>query len=641
MCGIAGFWRMEGREPGLDGIIAGMADSLRHRGPDDQGLWQDAQTGVALAHRRLSILDLSPLGHQPMASSSGRYQLVYNGEIYNAEDLRAELLQRSCRFRGTSDTEVFVEALAVWGLEETVGRLQGMFAMALWDQEERCLHLIRDRLGIKPLYWGRFGSLLLFGSELKALRAHPGWTPAIDRPALASYLRYGYVGGEKSIYSGISKLSPGTILTIRSGGEIRERRYWSLCDAAEKGVAARAAFDLSDSEAVDGLEALLKDAVRRHMAADVPLGAFLSGGVDSSAVVALMQAQSARPVKTFSIGFHDGAYDEAEQARLVARHLGTDHTELYVTQADALRVVPDLPRWYDEPFADVSQIPTLLVSELTRRHVTVSLSGDGGDELYAGYNRHRVAAGLLPRLAAVPGPLRALASAGLGALSPAAWDRLGRLLPAARRPRQLGDKLHKLAALLSADPARPYRRIVGQWHDPAALMADGVADGDDPTLDEALIRRFPDALDRMQLLDMALYLPDDILVKLDRASMAVSLEARVPLLDHRLVEQAWSLPRHLKLRGGESKWILRQVLTRYVPRTLIDRPKMGFAVPIGDWLKAELRGWAEELLRPAVLEGAGLKAAPVLSAWRRHLAGQGAHQHALWTVLMYLAWLET
>ncbi|MFN3077750.1 MAG: asparagine synthase (glutamine-hydrolyzing) [Alphaproteobacteria bacterium] len=587
MCGLAGvidFTRSVGEEP-LRAVTTAMADSLVHRGPDDGGVWVDAAAGIGLGHRRLSIVDLSPAGHQPMVSADGRYVIVYNGEVYSHQVLRTELEALGRRFRGHSDTEVILEACAEWGVPATVRRLIGMFAIALWDRKTRTLTLVRDRLGIKPLYWGRFGSLFLFGSELKALRAHPGWRPEINRDAVVSFLRHNYVPAPHSIYLGVHKLEPGRILTLDADGVQTDETFWDARAVALAGLADP--LQASDEEMTGQLDALLRDAVGRRMVADVPLGAFLSGGVDSSTVVAMMQAQSDRRIKTFSIGFDEAGFDEAPHARAVAEHLGTDHTELYVRWDDALALVPKLSEWYDEPFADSSQIPTFLVSEMTRRHVTVALSGDGGDELFAGYNRYFLASTLWRQMNRLPRPLRKLASAGLRLPSQEAWDRLFRLVPAAFRLPQAGDKLHKLAAVLEKDDADAiYRRLVTHWDGDDETVAVGGIEPRGILWDEALKTRIPGFVDRMQFLDTVTYLPDDILTKVDRASMAVALEARVPLIDHRVVEFSWRLPASAKIRGGQGKWLLRRVLDRYVPRSLIERPKMGFGVPVAAWLRA-------------------------------------------------------
>jgi asparagine synthase (glutamine-hydrolysing) len=639
MCGIAGLvdrgQRLAAAE--LGAIAERMAAALHHRGPDDAGVWVEAESGAALGHRRLSIVDLSPAGHQPMVSADGRFVVSYNGEIYNFRDLRPQLEARGVRFRGHSDTEVLIEGCAAWGIETTVKRLIGMFAFALWDRRERTLHLVRDRLGIKPLYWGQFGSLLLFGSELKALRACPRWPVEIDDGAVAAYLRHNYVPAPHSIYRGVRKLPPGHILTLRPGDAAPGLKcYWSARAVARAGALQPHRFD--DAEAAERLETLLADAVGRRMIADVPLGAFLSGGIDSSTVVALMQAQSSRPVKTYSIGFRQPGYDEAAQAKAVAAHLGTDHTELYVDPGHALAVIPRLAEWFDEPFADSSQIPTFLVSELARRHVTVALSGDGGDELFAGYNRYLLAGRLWRVMHLLPRSLRQALAGTIHSVSPAAWDRLGALLPPARPLPQAGDKLHKLARVLPAeDVADLYRRIVTHWE--PAEIAPTAAEPAGLATDPGLAAEIPDVTARMQFLDLVTYLPDDILTKVDRASMAVSLEARVPLIDHRVVEFALALPPTQRRRGGVSKWLLRRVLHRHVPPALVERPKMGFGVPIDRWLRHELRDWAEDLLAPAALGADGLlDGALVRRHWQEHLSGRRNHQHLLWGVLMLRAW---
>jgi asparagine synthase (glutamine-hydrolysing) len=639
MCGVTGLWDRRGRlsSDALGRLGAAMTETLHHRGPDDGAVWSDAEAGLALGHRRLSIIDLTPTGAQPMHSSCGRFVLSYNGEIYNAAELRPELEAAGRRFRGTSDTEVIVEGFAIWGVEATLARLIGMFAMALWDRRERTLYLVRDRLGIKPMYWTDQDGRFLFGSELKSLRADPDWQPALDRAALAAYLRLGYLPAPYTIYRGVSKLAPGTILTVAATGAPELRSFWSLADVARQGQASR--IGLSEEEAADRLDALLGDAVRRRMVADVPLGAFLSGGIDSSTVVALMQKNSARPVRSFSIGFREAGYDEAPHAAAVARHLGTDHTELYVSPEHAREIIPRLPEIYDEPFADPSQIPTFLVAELTRRHVKVALSGDGGDELFAGYNRYFRGQAVLRALEHVPRAARGVAAAGLRAVSPSAWTALGQVLPEQYRPRQFGDKLHKLAGVLDEadDVGGFYRSILSQWSEPERVVREAVEAKtvlDDPGV-AALV---PDAVERMQYLDTRLYLPDDILTKLDRASMAVSLEARVPILDHRVVAFSWTLPPALKGRGN-GKRLLRRVLHRYVPEPLVERPKMGFGVPIDSWLRGPLRPWAEDLLDERRLAQEGIfDPAPIRERWRAHLQGTRNWQYPLWTVLMFQAW---
>ncbi len=615
-----------------------MAASLAHRGPDDEGIWMDAEAETALIHRRLSIIDLSPAGHQPMVSADGRFVITYNGEVYSYQPIAAELAARGRKFRGYSDTEVILESFAANGVEPTLKRMIGMFAIALWDRRERTLTLIRDRLGIKPLYWAKFGKLFLFGSELKALRAHPGWVPRIDRNAVAAFMRHNYIPAPHTIYQGVHKLEPGTILTLPWQGEPQITRFWDARAMARDGTLHP--LEGSDAELIEQLESLLQDAVGRRMIADVPLGAFLSGGVDSSTVVALMQAARSGKVRTFSIGFDIPGYNEAPQAAAVARHLQTEHTELTVTSSQALNVIPRLPEWYDEPFADSSQIPTYLVSAMTRQHVTVALSGDGGDELFAGYNRYQLTQRFWRALSLLPASLRKGAAAALTAVSPDRWTSLLAALPSRLRPPQAGDKVHKLATVLKLDGADAiYRRLVSHW-DPAEIMPQ--AHEPQSLLDDVtLAKEFPDLLARMQFLDLVTYLPDDILTKVDRASMAVALEARVPLLDHRVVEFSWRLPCDAKVRGNTSKWLLRQVLYRHVPPALFERPKMGFGIPLGEWLRGPLRDWAEALLDERRLREAGLlDHAVVRRFWREHVDGRRNWQYLIWDVLMLEAWRE-
>ncbi len=627
MCGLTGYWKTGGSSaPELQAQIERMTSTLVPRGPDDSGTWIDAECGLALGFRRLAILDLTPAGHQPMPSASGRYVIVFNGEVYNFAELRQELEARGDRFRGGSDTEVMLAAIEAWGLEAATQRFVGMFAIALWDRQERQLALVRDRLGKKPLYYGWAGPVFLFGSELKALRAHRACGAAVDRGALSLFLRHGFIPAPHSIYQGIHQLPPGCIVRIAApdAPPATPQPYWSLREVAERGV--REPFAGSDREATDRLEALLREAVRLRMIADVPLGAFLSGGVDSSAVVALMQAQSQRPVQTFSIGFAESQYDEAPHAKAVAQHLGTAHTELYVTPENARDVIPRLPEIYDEPFADISQIPTCLLAQLARRHVTVSLSGDGGDELFAGYARYAETERYWQKLSRIPGALRGLIGCGMKAVGQG--SRLGRLL--ARRADVLGMKT----------PEALYLRNSSQWKTPAEVVIGGF----EPPTVYTDSTRWPAGCgftERMQFFDSSSYLSDDIFTKVDRASMAVSLEARVPLTDHRVVEFGWSLPRTLKVRGGQGKWILREVLDRYVPRRLIERPKMGFGVPMGAWLRGPLRDWAEALLDERRLRAEGyFHPAPIRERWRTHLSGESEGEYYLWNVLMFQAWRE-
>ena len=642
MCGLAGYWTIGDAAAGA----RAMEGALRHRGPDGGDVWADPAAGIALAHRRLSILDLSDAGAQPMASPSGRYVTVFNGEIYNHLDLRRELeADGPVAWHGHSDTETLVHGIERWGLDETLRRAVGMWAIAVWDRRERRLELARDRFGEKPLYWGWGAGGIVFGSELKALKATPGFANPVDEHALALFLRYAYVPAPHSILAGIYKLEPGVIATItadalaapaaapptvaRDGQDagVRLRRYWSL-DAA---VAAGPDPRMDDAAAVDGLERHLLDAVRLQSVADVPLGAFLSGGVDSSLIVALMR-QVSGDVRTFTIGFAEAGFDEAPYARAVAAHLGTEHTELYVTPADVMALIPQLPTIYDEPFADSSQLPTILVSRLARTRVTVALSGDAGDELLGGYNRH-VAADRLHRQW-LPGPLRVAAGRALTAIPPRHFDRIAGL-PGMPRVSMAGVKAHKLGRMLGSgdDPRAHYRLATGQWPDGVPMPGHAVPRS--PVDDLAAGRDHP--AERMMQWDMASYLPDDILAKVDRAAMSASLETRVPFLDHRVVEHAWRMPLSAKIRDGRGKWAARRVLDRYVPPALIERPKAGFAIPLGDWLRGPLRGWAEDLLAAQSLHPA-LDAGTIGARWRQHLAGTHDWGAAIWTVLMFQAW---
>jgi asparagine synthase (glutamine-hydrolysing) len=642
MCGIAGFWQTKRQAEIPAEVLRRMGDALKHRGPDDSGVFYDDSTGLGMVHRRLSILDLSPAGHQPMASHSGRYLIIFNGEIYNFEEIRKELGPGHA-WRGHSDTEVMLEAFERWGVEDAVKRFVGMFAFALWDHNERKLYLVRDRLGIKPLYYGWVEGQFVFASELKAIRQYPGFQAQIDRDVLALYMRHNYVPTPHCIYQGVSKLNAGCILVLSSPQEQPVvSQYWSATEVAKEGL--RSPTDGSEKEIIEQLERKLVDAVKLRMIADVPLGAFLSGGIDSSTVVALMQSQSTRPVKTFTIGFHEDAYNEANHAKKIATHLGTDHTELYVTPQEALNVVPLLPAMYDEPFADVSQIPTYLVSRLARQSVTVSLSGDGGDELFGGYGRYFLMKRIWNSMRPFPKPIRKAVSRMVASVSPKTIDSMYRLasplVPRNKRSFPMGDKAHKLAGLLGAESQeRVYMHSLTHWDNPSAVVNGAV----EPNTVRQFVqdaRWLPSMEEIMMLTDTVHYLPDDILTKVDRASMAVSLEARVPILDHRVVEFAWKLPMRFKIRDGKGKWALRQVLYKYVPAAMIERPKMGFGVPIDSWLRAELREWAEDLLSIESLERHGLfNIEAIRIKWQEHKSGSRNWQYLLWDVLVFQDWM--
>jgi asparagine synthase (glutamine-hydrolysing) len=646
MCGISGYWDISRQisNEQLPIVVEQMSNTLLHRGPDSGGVWVDIEAGIALGHRRLAIVDLSPHGHQPMMSADGRYVMVFNGEIYNFLELQKQLEALGYRFRGHSDTEIMLAGFCQWGVLEAIKRFNGMFAFAVWDRLERILHLGRDRMGEKPLYYGWVGKTLVFASELKAFKVYPDFQPEINRDALASFLRYCYVPTPFSIYQGIYKLPPATLLSWNGiDAHSQPVAYWSVKETAELGTANP--FQGSELEAIAQMETLLKEAVGLRMVADVPLGAFLSGGIDSSTVVALMQSQSSQPVNTFTIGFNEKEYNEAEHALAVAKHLGTNHTELYVTPEQALAVIPKLPALYDEPFSDASQIPTFLVSQLARQHVTVSLSGDGGDELFGGYNRYFLGRSIWQKIGWIPKPLRQNLASSLTRISPQAWDRIfarvGGLLPEKLRYTTPGYYIHKLAEVLGVpDPDTMYAGLVSHWKDPESV----VRHSHEPLTnvsDRNAWAQLSDFTERMMYLDSVSYLPDDILVKVDRASMGVSLEGRIPFLDHRVVELAWRIPLSMKIRNGQGKWLLRQVLYKYVPQTLIERPKMGFGVPIDTWLRGPLREWAEELLDENRLRQQGFFNVQLIrQKWTEHSRGDRNWQYYLWDVLMFQAWLD-
>lgn len=664
MCGIAGFLTVDTRLLESPSEAARrMAAAIAHRGPDDCGAWSDADAGVALGHRRLAILDLSPAGHQPMRSDSGRYVIAFNGEIYNHLEIRRELeaLGRAPVWRGHSDTETLLASFEQWGIESTLKRTVGMFAIALWDRSKRTLHLARDRMGEKPLYYGWTRSGFVFGSELKALRALDDSPFEVSRGALAQYLRFMYVPAPRSIYENVFKLEPGCRLALRTPapssppaqplrppakhGSVELHRWWSLGEQVE--VGAGTAID-DEVEVLDRLDSALRDAVRLQSLADVPLGAFLSGGVDSSTIVALMQQQAQRPVRTFTVGFEDASFDESPHARAVARHLGAEHNEMFLTSADARDVIPQLHAMYDEPFADSSQIPTHLVCRAARQQVTVALSGDAGDELFGGYNRYFWGPRVWKHVGWMPFGARRLLGSALRTVPVAQWDAahqvVGRLVPGLGAVARVGDKAHKLAARLHTVRAQEdlYTSLVSEWPDPASVLNFSGTPEPGSLLDDPLPNHgLNDPRLRMMYRDALTYLPDDILCKVDRAAMAVSLETRVPLLDHRVVELAWRLPVSMKIRGGTGKWALRQVLYKYVPRELIERPKAGFGVPIGDWLKGPLRAWADDLLSPDRLSTQGyFKPLVIQRTWQEHLSGKRDWTNRLWAVLMFQDWLE-
>ena len=639
MCGIAGFWTSRGT-PDAERVLAAMTETLHHRGPDAGGSWLHEQHGVGLGHRRLSIVDLSADGAQPMVSASGRYRIVYNGEVYNTAELRSAVGER--RWRGHSDTEVLLAAIDAWGLEAALARFAGMFAFALWDQHEHALHLVRDRLGIKPLYYAHVAGGIVFGSEMRAVRSFPGVDLTLDREAVGDFLRFDYVPGPRSIHAGVRKLPPGCTLTLRAADARPEpRRYWDAVAVARAGAAS--SVQRRPDAVVDELESLLQRVVREHLMADVPLGAFLSGGIDSSLVVALTRAVSSDRLRTFSIGFDDAAFDESAHARAVAESLGTEHTELRVTADEALAVVPQLPTLYDEPFADSSQIPTYLLSALTRQHVTVSLSGDGGDELFAGYTRYARNASVWHRVRGLPRPMRWGARRLVRHVSEPALDRaltpLRAILPRHLGRYASGERVRAAAALASAESDRAVYEQLFTHLDPASALLAGGTERTNGGVG-ASWSAMPTHLQRMMQWDIATYLPDDILVKVDRASMAVGLEARVPLLDHRVAEFALRLPPDMATLGGVPKWPLRQLLSRHIPRALFERPKMGFGVPLGAWLRGPLREWMCDLLAPERVRRRGLVDPGVVERrLRDHLSGRVEYGFALWNLLMLEAWM--
>jgi asparagine synthase (glutamine-hydrolysing) len=643
MCGITGFLdSTPGQLAGRRVVLQNMTDMLAHRGPDADGIYQSPDGVVNLGHRRLAIIDLSSAGAQPMHTPDGRYSLCYNGEIYNFAELRQTLTAAGERFRGTSDTEVLLVALARWGMATTLPKLNGMFALALWDERVRKLYLARDRFGEKPLYYAWHNGVLLFGSELKALGRHPAFRKEINREALALFMRFNYVPTPHCIFVNAWKLPAGHYLTVSPGeAPAASVAYWQLHDLAANRQLLT--MDAADPALIQMLDDQMRRAVKMRMVSDVPLGAFLSGGIDSSAIVAMMQSQSTRPVKTFTIGFWDTNYNEADDASKVARHLGTEHHEFYVSSRECLEVIERLPQIYDEPFADSSQIPTTLVSQFTRKHVSVALTGDCGDEFFGGYNRYFWSKRIWPKLQRLPLKIRANLANLINRGSPADWDRIfnltNQILPSKLRVRGAGEKLHKLAAAMNAaTPDDLYRSFVSQWQHPGDVLLSN----SEPEFIEKQIAAVPSNLgyvERMMYLDMMTYMTDDILCKVDRASMSTGLEARVPFLDNDLVSLAWSMPIDVRIHNGIGKWPLRQVLKKYVPQKLFVRPKAGFGIPIGDWMRGPLREWTEDMLSESSLQlGGHFRPEVVRKQWAEHLSGSFNRQHSLWGVLMFEAW---
>lgn len=639
MCGIVGYWNPQGAD---SSVVERMALRIQHRGPDDSGVWMNEDSTLALGHRRLSILDLSESGHQPIVSPCGKFTLSFNGEIYNHLGLRKELEREGGHFdwKGHSDTESLLASLRHWGTEGALMRLNGMFAFALWDAVEKTLTLARDRMGEKPLYFGSNGSTFFFGSELKSFSSHPNWHGEIDRDALSLFMRHNYIPAPWSIYKNIQKLLPAHYVVVREYGKVvsSPQCYWNLGEIASDGVKTDVG---TPEECIDELDTLLGQSVMSRMASDVPIGAFLSGGFDSSVVVALMQSKSSQPIKTFTIGFHEQGHNEAHHAKEVAKHLGTEHTELYVTPEESIAVIPKLPTIWDEPFSDSSQIPTLLVSELARRKVTVSLSGDGGDELFCGYTRYTKGYQAWKTLQALPAPARKLLGMLIEKFPAKPVEQLLQFFPKRFQVPHLADRLPKLGGVIrERSGAAYYRRLISHRNQPDEIV---VGATEPKTLFDTYNESatLPDLRDQMMYLDSLTYLPDDILTKVDRSSMSVGLEARVPLLDHKVVEFAWKTPMSLKYRDGKGKWLLREVLYKYIPREMMERPKMGFGVPIEQWLKGPLREWAEELLSPERLRNEGyFEVDQIRTMWEEHVTDKRRWHYSLWDVLMFQAWLE-
>lgn len=649
MCGINGYFRPY-NITNPEKIIHDMNLAIQHRGPDANHFWMDENYNLLFGHCRLAIQDLSDAGKQPMHSVGGRYVIVFNGEIYNHFSLREQLTKEgfTTNWCGHSDTETLLACFTLWGVRKTLQNLVGMFAIALWDRNQKLLTLARDRLGEKPLYWGWQGDSLYFSSELKALKANPFFKTDIDRNSIPLLLRHNCIPAPYSIYKGIYKLKPGHYVQLSLSNLDQARKaepisYWSFNSVVEAGIASP--FKGNTNQAVDSLEEALLTSINDQMLSDVPLGAFLSGGIDSSTIVALMQSQSSKPIRTFTIGFDDEGYNEAKHAKAVAKHLGTEHTELYIEASDALNVIPKLPEIYSEPFSDSSQIPTFLVSELASQHVKVALSGDGGDELFGGYNRYLMAQNIWKKSRKIPKPARKVISNLLLTIPPKKWDDIFNFispaLPQPLRLRTVGDKAHKLASVLDLkNDFEYYRALTSHWKHPNQLVIDGY----EPSTLSSDYNAWPitDSFEHtMMAIDAQTYMADDILVKVDRAAMANSLETRVPFLDHRIVELAWKMPLDYKIKNGEGKWLLKQVLFRHVPQQLIERPKMGFGIPLHEWLRSSLKDWAEELLDESALKNQGyFNPAPIRRMWVEHLSGKYNHQHHLWDILMFQAWLK-
>ena len=639
MCGIAGFFdpNCSTNSETLEKIAITMSETMNHRGPDDSGLWYDETSGIGLSHRRLSIIDLSSNGKQPMTSSNGRYVIIYNGEIYNATELKNDLIKKGAKFRSESDTEVILEGVAKWGLENLIPKLIGMFAFAIWDKDTKNLYLVRDRLGIKPLYWGKINGKIVFSSELKAITTLPIFQFSINRSAVVSLLRFNYVSSPSSIYNEINKVKPGTIINISTSGIENTKCFWDPISLASNTTETYT----SEEESVYYIKNLLEDSIKRRMISDVPLGAFLSGGIDSSLVVAMMQDNSIKPINTFTVGFKQNDYNEAFYAKSIAKELGTNHTEVYLDESSTMNLIPKIYDWFDEPFADTSQIPTYLVSSLAKKNVTVALSGDGGDEVFGGYTRYLWIENYYKNSTIIPKELRSISGKFIKKLPQNILDITVQILPKNIRPPQFGERLHKLAGILEHDNVDTiYKTLISHWQKPES----GVIAGQEINTihwDNQLHKKIPNNLSRIQLLDLITYLPDDILTKVDRTSMAVSLEARVPLLDHRIVEESWKIPNSMKIKNGRGKWILRKVLEEYLPPKYFLRPKQGFAAPIGEWLRGPLKEWAEELLsEKKIKESNYLNYSPIKTFWEEHKIGKVNRQYQLWGPLMFQAWLE-